>query len=713
MFKKIFHPAPKPSESSSSDSGSSELITSASIPSAPERRHFFKNPLLIESPASIANDSFHSIDPFDKEHTIKRSRSFSFKLIPKIENAFRLPRSKSVHFAETEFEVFKDKSNEKETKSFPKTTAPEIEDHSSSSVYTPETSDSVDTSDETIQRVRTSLGDIFEGCNESEEAESSDDTLTTTESEEKQPPCNSSTNEVSDDLYEIYSKLSQLCSLLTNPCLNNQQLQVNIDAAIADVTEAIEFNKKTNLELETRLREVARENENLLETLKLKERIIEKLKTNEDKLQCHIQTLTENAASMQEESTKKFQSEIESLKLELEEQKSESETRMIRKIEETEERYSKENSSSSSCGTDCQSKEQELQRQVLSLKTDHVKLGKELTSRIDELQALNRRMDFDFKRRELETERELKRLGDELKKANEYVKEVEETLLKRDHLIVSVQKQLQTREEELSEKIHKVQELEGEIEELLEESEKNEEVYLEMTSLKAELTEMQQELEELREDNNEILEQEMDSLKSEMDTLQAELQRMKCESGKAEKLQKEKSLLKIDLESTRHQVLELKTQNEKLQDNNHALKKKLLENSEGVPELRTSNQFLVSSMRTLIKSGFETLAPMFYPESTEQFTQVYYEYARVVLFNETHQQLLAFLITFILNAFRDLVHQHAKNEKMLEQEIANRLQYQKEALHTITRIVEKVLGHSTPKSRVHRRKVGFPKRKEN
>ncbi|GEQ70989.1 hypothetical protein JCM33374_g4670 [Metschnikowia sp. JCM 33374] len=126
-------------------------------------------------------------------------------------------------------------------------------------------------------------------------------------------------------------------------------------------------------------------------------------------------------------------------------------------------------------------------------------------------------------------------------------------------------------------------------------------------------------------------------------------------------------------------------------------------------EMCQSNAIAMESLAMLLKTSFEVLIPIFHLESTEQFTQMYCEYSKLQVLADKDRCTIMVLCNFLLNSQRELLSSHQKNEKMLETEINDRLKYQQQVLDSFTSIVKQVLdnkrgtrvsgirGHSSPK----------------
>ncbi|KAM9912198.1 hypothetical protein OXX59_002689 [Metschnikowia pulcherrima] len=125
--------------------------------------------------------------------------------------------------------------------------------------------------------------------------------------------------------------------------------------------------------------------------------------------------------------------------------------------------------------------------------------------------------------------------------------------------------------------------------------------------------------------------------------------------------------------------------------------------------LAVSNKIALDNLALLTKGSFDALAPIFHKECAEHFQQLFSNFTKCEILSAQDQGMIMSLGLFIINSQRELLKQHHKNEQMLETEIQDRLKYQQQVLDSFTRIVGQVMdtnkgtrisgirGHSSPK----------------
>lgn len=101
-----------------------------------------------------------------------------------------------------------------------------------------------------------------------------------------------------------------------------------------------------------------------------------------------------------------------------------------------------------------------------------------------------------------------------------------------------------------------------------------------------------------------------------------------------------------------------------------------------------SNDFAVEALRKLLKNTYETLAPAFPHGSISEFAQNYYEVFRINSFTPRNLLVIANLSTSIVEVMRQVVSTHIDVRQALEEERLIRKGYQKDALSVISKITK-------------------------
>lgn len=584
MFRKLFTPEEKKDSSSSSDSEPSEIVTKADIPEIPRKRHFFRKPLLWTDPKPHISQDTKPADPYASRLYLPRSKSFSFRQTGHKDQFLCLPRSKSVHFAENILTVrFVEPRPDAREKSqridWKNVDVPNVSTVSSNT-------DSEDISNDTLQRVQSTLGNIF--CSDSPVEEQKEKTPKAIPNH-IQPPeedldnlSGSQSSDLEEDtesenstdkrhaiaqielLYPIYR---QTCELVRLDCTDISQCNLNqikadirasLDDAATNITSTVKIMKGLQVQVRDYRSETSlmlEENAELHTLLKEKDREVTKLQEqlydlgskctspNEkpDRLAREKALMAENSNLLQKEESQKF--ELDQMK---------------RKIDEA-----------------IEEKNRITQ-----------KLHKELQACHDREKCL--------KEEDLETRREIGKHKSE-----------NENLRQR----------------------------------------------LEMAN---KLADVNSEME------NKTLKMQIDAQNNKLTSLETKL---KDDNAQIDGLKKKYKQLLL---SEKAKTTEL-------------------------DRVKISNRIAVESFRKFIKSSFEALAPIFQPESTQEYTQAYYGFSQTTVFDESHKSAIVLICAFLLTTIRNLLAQYLRNEKAFETEVGNRLSYQQEVLSTFTKITHRIL----------------------
>lgn len=204
-------------------------------------------------------------------------------------------------------------------------------------------------------------------------------------------------------------------------------------------------------------------------------------------------------------------------------------------------------------------------------------------------------------------------------------------------------------------------------------------------SLQKKDTEMTQKLERERHENK--------SLRNEL-----EIAKMKSNDQSSVENKSLKMQIAAQTSTITNMESKLKEENAKIDGLKQKYKQLLLSEKAKISELEKvqfSNRIAVDAFRKFIKSSFEALAPIFQPQSTQEYTQAYYGFSQTTIFDESHQSAIALICAFLLTTIRNLLAQHLRNEKALESEVENRLKYQQEVLSTFTKMTHRILQSQT------------------
>lgn len=740
MFKKIFHsrhqfPTPETDASSSSESGELEIVSASEIQTLTENRHFFKRPLAFEfaprgvktvttkGPASTEqmgnskenhkiprenskeNVKFASSAKLksspDPPLVLKKSRSFSFRFRPNSSAMFKVPRSKSVHFADqvqvVELDLSKKIEDTKTSGNDEK--IDDDEDRSSSLVYSEES--------EEQKKVGEHLGEIF--CQNDKEnvvKDPDNDVTETSSSFEQNAVLDLEVSQPLDVLYGIYKHMCH--TLEFGPAEMDEtsvyQLETEIHTGIDDLaanlkstteimhtlrtkcqrrdTEALELyngydmQKNEMLELQETNRKLVEENERL----KLAEAANGKAEEDlaqafgeTDKIVKHFELkLVENEQIMHEQREK-----IESL------QNESSQAEQVRSQLEL-------------LGLRIAQVEQQLEEAMDQIR-ESGKARKQIELSIESL-----------KKEKFENSEKFECDMRDLKEAHRT--EIEELKLKYENEYARLHDHCSTEKQRYEAELVNEREANGKWEKLHQEKISKLEVkvkaYIDLKTRNGELEAKLREAEESMESFQKSHFHELEQVRA------AEIDRNKKTQANntqlrslAIELNAQANKLSAQLQNLAANVAKLETELK-----NCNLKEKA--KHKHYQQILSSNIFAVETLRKFVKSTFEVLTPIFHPDSINQFTQAYYEYAEVKVFEISHHSSVTLLCTFILTAIRDLVKEWMKTERKLEVEIENRLKYQKEVLATFLKIARKFNGkvhcehlRSSPARKATRRRI--------
>lgn len=692
MLKKLFHsrqtlPPPFVEASSSSESGESEIVSHEEILAATKDFNIPRRFTNGEFAPKVPKDGGER-DKLKSKQPLKKSRSFSFHLRPSSSSLLKIPRSKSVHFAD-DIQVLKHESPQ-ETPATTSTKSPESlgeENRSTSSVYTDETAESSN-SEETLKRVGESLENIFH------RRTADPDTLTAESQEASGTPTenfdyvtNLALHSFSSVLFGIYKHICNCLQLKVHDEGNCTPLQLEtcIHTGIEDLA--------TNLKSTT----------DIMLTLKAK------LKSMEDKeaeirdayieLQKECQRIKRENAKLREEHIKHDSAEIN-----LGQNNSSCETKIdhhhlnaaYREIDDVVSKFS----------TELEKHEKALEakgEEITHLKRSHYEEIGILRTQLK--QVIDQNAEYEHKLLEAFTEneeiiRQMSRLEQDCesqrfkaesngiqlneKLSSDHTKEMELLRAKleaeKDSVVCTLnaeKSQLQSQIEREMDNNRKCrdscQSLRSELKSL---SLRHEEAEIQNCTLRRELGTLKDDIvrsaEEYESQIKEIAERDTEKIKKTQlnnTTLRSQVLSMDSQIDKLAK----------QLRLSQNAAAEFKAETE-------AITLKLKTKHQQYEELAVSNSYAVDTLKKLIKSVFEAMAPTFHHDSTLEYTQVYYRYSEIKLFNSTHHSTVTLLYTFIITGVRDLARELFRTAKRFETEMANHVNYQKAALQAMVKI---------------------------
>lgn len=706
MLKKFFHnrtvPGSEKELDSSFDSGESEIVTPEEIRAATEDRYFFRKHFEFAPKSSDAScttkedevkqKSAKSQDFQKHPDEMKRSRSFSFRFRPHSSSMFKVPRSKSVHFAD-EVQVAGADSSEPPSSQLTKL-SPEAhneENRSSSSLYTDDTPQS-SASEETMKRVGQSLETIFrnkpvtpdQNPVEATEIGASDDVDSVDKTHDEpfdvdpQPLSSTALNKIYEHLCHVLELRPQSTESLTE-----KYLEADIHTCIDDLGANLKSTTDIMHSLKSRIKKREDETVDLLKGLEPLQQNLSLLKKSNEELQEEVDFLKEGGMGsderkqMHQELTEAYQ-EIDKIvacyEEELDRCKDESQARINNLL---------------LVNKDSDKKQEALQSQY-----------NEATERCTDLENLVQTTNIENKklkeveealRRQVEThDVQKEKLEQELKQVKEQLEGYEEICQGYENAKAKWKTQFN------EEMYHLKNELKKEAASChdLEESVRRLSSSVEEKAQNLEMTETQNTL--LR--NEILILQEMKDDSKELYDKREEEAAL-AERDKVKKLQAVNKALKAQMLEQESQIAKVTSQLQNCQQTTSKLQldiktatlkeKNCLQKYQAI---LNSNTFVAGALRRYMKTTFEILSPMFHHSSAEEFTKVFYEYSRVQIFDTSHHSMVTLLFSFLLAAVRDVVHEYIRVEQLLKEEIGNRKKHQKEVLQMFSKIHKLLVG---------------------
>jgi len=705
MIKKFFQNKTVPGrDDSSSDSGESECVSPEEVRAATEDRYFFRKPLdfaptssniSTSMKASLNGQRMLQTDNLQKMETnesqMKRSRSFSFRFRPHSNSIFKVPRSKSVHFAE-QVQVADVNTSEPPRSKVINSSSPDIpseENRSSSSMYTDETADS-SASENTMKRVGESLETIFKKRSDSTD-ENTRNEIVTAEDTDSGDDSHNETFEVGKVeikqvtptityLYKIYEHLCHTLEL--RPQVEESFTMEHLETDIHTCIEDLQANLKSTTEimhgLKSRIKRREEESAELFSELETLKKQLNLLEETVYLLRNEIMQLKENkmdsdeCEQMHQELSKAYQ-EIDKIVSCYEKELSECKTNLLSRAKEIiliKENNSKEESALRSQYDDAMKRCNEMEKSLHATNTNKTELK--------EIKSLHQRNEREFELQIGQLQREVKDLNDRLEESEKQNHKLER---EKDKMTSDLNGEISLMRSKLNQDLSTGVQLQ----------EAN-------RMLKTSLEEKIQEY-DLSENQNLLLRNQIKKLQRDLDDQNNNHSKhfdeaLLAEYDKVKKFQ-------ISNTALRSQVLELEAQVAKgtsqLRNCQLTISKLQLEMKTAVLKekarvqdyqaVHNSNTFVVGVLRKYMKTTFEILAPMFHHSSADEFTQVFYEYSRVQIFDVTHHSMVTLLLAFLLAAVRDIVREYMRVERLLEAEIGNRQNYQKEVLQMFSKIL--------------------------
>lgn len=102
--------------------------------------------------------------------------------------------------------------------------------------------------------------------------------------------------------------------------------------------------------------------------------------------------------------------------------------------------------------------------------------------------------------------------------------------------------------------------------------------------------------------------------------------------------------------------------------------------------MKWSNNFTVETMKKLLKSTYEAMAPFLAREAASANAQLYYEVNRIMVFSKDNQTSLTELTTALVESSRQVSREYAETLEALRMEKKGRAESQRESMAVIRRL---------------------------
>lgn len=648
-----------------------------------------------------------SFNPFEN-NSLKKSKSFAFgsPLSPTL--TFRIPRNKSVHFADhadkkEDTDISLDYSDEqeagKEVRAEVKSSLTGIFDQ----VVVPEDKFSVDDDTETIKDESPLETDKENYLEEFDYEEYNDNDLDQPEEfskkespEEQQLP--------KEDACELSAIEKQYYCILKahvdmEPPSSSEDLLLAFKCILTDNSEEIQFfkseleesktrEKKAHLELDDKTGALKEQDEVLMSRDKEMGTLMEKL--NKSKLE--VDTLrsqkTEPKIPESDELKEKLEHELMNEKLVTTELKEKCQLLHQEKIN-IDESLSIEKTRASELKNSFHILEQERQKlksENTTLKEREITARKENSIKVQEIESLKAN---DLRAAALEenivtlkdhisdhksTIHELKDKIKTLEEERNKLSEISKAQLKELYALKDDTRIAQTKYQQSSEALEAIKEKLIEVTENLETLQKTR--VLDATKNEK----LDEEIKVLREANRNITENLLITRKA-LESAKEELK-----ASRASNITQQETL-HTEIEGLLAHLGELREMgNEHL----HVIKKQpeveIIKKE--FEDLSWSNQFLAENIKAFLGDGFQAISCLLEKESHDQFQQHLFEFSRIDTFKSRDRALWNYLAAYLLNGIRDLIKAQKYLEGALEAEIGCREKYQKDTLDMMSKMAQ-------------------------
>lgn len=206
-----------------------------------------------------------------------------------------------------------------------------------------------------------------------------------------------------------------------------------------------------------------------------------------------------------------------------------------------------------------------------------------------------------------------------------------------------------------------------------------EELSLERESFLQSLESLQRKVDDGSKELKEVESKNLEALKQLRNLFDKQQQEAAQSSKELENKELEKKLLEQKVFDLNAEVLQLKKEVKTRRANFHTC-------FDGFETMKWSNNFTVETMKKLLKSTYEAMAPFLAREAASANAQLYYEVNRIMVFSKDNQTSLTELTTALVESSRQVSREYAETLEALRMEKKGRAESQRESMAVIRRL---------------------------
>ncbi|PSK39794.1 hypothetical protein C7M61_001602 [Candidozyma pseudohaemuli] len=201
----------------------------------------------------------------------------------------------------------------------------------------------------------------------------------------------------------------------------------------------------------------------------------------------------------------------------------------------------------------------------------------------------------------------------------------------------------------------------------------------EKSNFEARVKELGRKVDDGSKELKEVESKNLEALKQLRDLFNKQQEKAAQSSKKLEIKELERKLLDQKVVDLNAEVLQLKKEVKTRRANFHTC-------FDGFETMKWSNNFTVETMKKLLKSTYEAMAPFLAREAASANAQLYYEVNRILVFSKDNQTSLTELTTALIESSRQVSREYAETLEALRVERKGRAESQRESMAVIRRL---------------------------